>query len=252
MKALLAAVLTPLAMAFTFCTSLRADIVMVQQVEGGGQAGEMTMKIKDNKILTALNPQVSMVIDASSGDATTIMHGQRKYLTVPASTTKALMAQMQSNLAATDAAASSPGAATKAKLQSTGKKEKISGYDTEEYVWNTGNLRASFWIARDVPQWRQVLDGMMKFQSSGLAAMTKGMMPAAADFPGIPVRTETTLNGQKVTYTLVSISDETLDPAQFEIPSGYTEIKMPSFNPQPSPEPEPEPDAESEPARQQP
>lgn len=205
----------------------RADLVIVQKVEGAGQNSEMTMKFKDDKIRADVSPQISTLTDASSGDVTTIMHTQKTYMVIPASSSRALMEQMKKQMDAQTAA----GAPTpNPKPQATGKKEKINGYDTEEYTSVFSGMKVNYWIASKFPNWPQVLAAMIKFQQGGLASMTKGLMPSPTDFKGMPIRTEVDLNGQKITTTLVSVKNETVDPAEFLIPAGYTEMKMPSFN----------------------
>src|SRR5215210_7640566 len=81
-------------------TRIHADMVIVQKVDGAGQSGEMTMKIKGDKVRTEVNPQISTITNATTGDVTTVMHEQKSYMTMPASSTKALMEQMQKTMAA--------------------------------------------------------------------------------------------------------------------------------------------------------
>ncbi len=210
----------------------RADMVIVQKVEGTGQAGEMTMKFKDNKIRTDVSPQVSTITDSASGDVTTLLHTQKSYMNIPASSTKALMAQMQAQMQKQMNGSPAP----TPKLQATGRKDKINGYDAQEYTCEIGGMKATYWIAPNFPNWSGVLAAMMKFQQGGLAAMAKGLMPDIADFSGMPVKTEVDMNGQKITTTLVSVEEKAVDAKDFEIPVGYTEMKMPSFNVPPQPQ----------------
>ena len=43
--------------------SARADFTIVQKVEGKGQAQEVTLKIKGDKVRMEANPQVTMIVD---------------------------------------------------------------------------------------------------------------------------------------------------------------------------------------------
>src|ERR1700678_112151 len=73
----------------------RADLVIVQKVEGGGQAGDQTIKIKGDKARTELSPGVSMITDGATGEMITLMQTGRTYLKVSAEQTKAMMGQLQ-------------------------------------------------------------------------------------------------------------------------------------------------------------
>jgi hypothetical protein len=56
-------------------------------------------------------------------------------------------------------------------------------------------------------------------------------MPGAADFDGMPVRTEVDMAGNKIVTSLVSVKEEPVAAGDFQIPTGYAEMKMPAFNP---------------------
>ncbi len=205
----------------------RADMVIVQKVEGAGQSGEMTMKFKGDKIRADVSPQVSTITDATTGDVTTLMPAQKSYMIIPASSTKALMEQMQKQMQQ-QTASGSP--APNPKPVATGRKETINGYETEEYTCQFGGMKVEYWIAPNFPNWANVLAAMTKFQQGGLAAMTKGLMPSPSDFKGMPIKTEVDMNGQKITTTLVSVNEQPVADTEFQIPAGYTQMKMPSFN----------------------
>lgn len=207
-----------------------ADMTIVQKIDGAGQSGEMTMQFKDNKIRADVTPQLTTLTDAETGEVTTIMHAQKSYMKVSAASSRQLMEQMQKQRQE-QIAAGSP--APNPKPQATGRKEKINGYDTAEYTCEVGGMRVVYWIAASFPNWPGVLAMMNKFQQGGMAAMTKGLMPSPSDFPGMPIRTEVDMNGRKITTTVISVKEGPLEASSFQIPAGYTEMSMPSFNPPP-------------------
>jgi hypothetical protein len=43
------------------------------------------------------------------------------------------------------------------------------------------------------------------------------------------VKTEVEINGQKITTELISAQQQDVDPAEYQVPAAYKEIKMPSF-----------------------
>src|SRR5262249_26024405 len=116
----------------------RADLVLVQKVEGGGQTGEQTIKIKGDKARTDLNPVVSMITDGATGGMITLMHNGKTYLKVSPEQTKSMMDQLQKFRTGTDPA----------KLTPTGKKEKINEFDCEVFTAGLGTLTATYWIAK--------------------------------------------------------------------------------------------------------
>jgi len=195
-------------------TFLHADLVIVQKVEGGGQSGEQTIKIKGDKARTDLAQPVSMLTDGSTGDSVTLMHAQRSFLKVPASQQKAMIEQVQKMR----------GNAEPPKLVDTGKKEKMAGYECEVFTANLGFVNITYWIAKDFPNFKSVSAQMQRVQSASTSAMSKGVMPDLKDFPGMAVKTEMDLNGQKISVTVVSVKDEPVDANLFTVPPGYKEV----------------------------
>jgi len=92
--------------------------VIVQHVDGGGQSADQTIKIKGDKARTDLNPTVTMITNGATGEMITIMHTGRTYLKVSPEQSKAMMEQLQKFRTSPEPA----------KLQPTGKKEKIGDY----------------------------------------------------------------------------------------------------------------------------
>lgn len=201
-------------------TVLHADLVIVQKVEGNAQSGEQTIKIKGDKARTDLAQPVSMITDGATGEMVTLMHTQKTYLKVSAAQTKAMMEQLQKLRPS----------AEPSKLQPTGKKEKIGEYECEIFTANLGALTATYWIAKDFPNYQAVLAQLEKLQAGTISAMGKGLMPELKDFPGMMIKTEIETGGKKIVTTLVSAKEENVDPGVFKIPASYKEISSPTLN----------------------
>lgn len=224
-------ILLPGLAAFSFLmVAAEADVTIVQKVEGTGQAGEMTMELKDNKARTNLSGQISTITDLDSGDVVTLMHAQKSFMKMSGGTTKALLEQMRKMTKAS-------GGTMGAKPQPTGNKEKINGYDTEEYKSEFGVIKMSFWIAKDFPGSAAVLAEMKKLEQGSMGG-ARALIPGADDLPGMPVRTEIDANGQKTTTTLVSVKEAPIDAKDFDVPSDYKEMKMPALPSMPPPPPQ--------------
>jgi Domain of unknown function (DUF4412) len=219
--------ITGLLAALFFLGSLslgRADLVITQRVEGSMQSGTITIKIKGDKSRADIAPQLSTITDGATGDVVTLMHPQKTFMKIPADRSRALLEQMQKQQAAVQPNAAPP------KLTPAGKKEKVENYDCELFKWDASGLSATYWIAKDYPKFADILAAMDKIQNSGLAVLARSMTPKPGDFPGMPVKTELTIAGQKVTTTLVSVTDENLDAALFAVPGDYKEAPTPAFD----------------------
>jgi hypothetical protein len=221
----LLSVIFPAALFLAAGVTAHADLVIVQKIDSALQSGNMTIKVKDGKARADIAQQVSTITDGSTGETITLMHAQKSYMRMSAERSKALLQQLQKLQGA------QPGAgATPPKLTPTGRKEKVDKYDCEVFTWSTGPANVTYWIAKDFPNYAQVNAALEKTQNAGLNAVAKGMLPNSADFPGMPVKTEMTVNGQKVTTTIVSVTEEPVDAVAFEVPKDYKEMAMPAFD----------------------
>jgi len=222
------AILTLLAVGGLVSGAARADWVMVQKVEGPGHSGEAVLKIKGDKMRSDSGPQVSTIIDGKTGDVITLMHARKNYLKMSGDAVKSLQDRAKKALTTLKpgaAAAADDAAAAVPKLAATGKTEKISGYDTEEYTADIRGTTIHYWIAKDFPKWADFKPLMLRMQSPP----TKGTALSPADFPGMPVKTVIEIAGYKSTTTLVSVKEQAVDAAIFEIPADYKEVSMPQI-----------------------
>ncbi len=200
----------------------RADFVIVQKVDGlGQQSGNITVKIKETKARAEIAPQISYIIDGATGESITLMHAQKGYMKVSAAQGKALSEQMKNSQGVLG---------TPAKPVATGQKETVEEWKTEIFTWSGGSLAVRYWVARDFPNAAGIQAAMDKAQSSGVGAMSKGLLPANSDFPGMVVKTEMKTKGKTITSTIVSVKEETVDAKEFETPADYKELPTPAFD----------------------
>jgi len=213
----------------------RADVVIIQQVDGMAQSGQMTIMVNGDKVRADVSPQISTITDAATGDVTTLMHAQKCYIVISAAAGKAMLAGMTSPAPQAGASAS-PAPPVPPVLapspKATGKMDIINGYNAAEYTFTNGNIKATYWISSDFPDAKMVADALAKFRKGGLADMTRGFAPDLSNLPGVPVKTEVEINGQKITTELVSAKEQPVDPSEYQVPASYTEVKMPA-QPQP-------------------
>ena len=104
--------------------SLRADITLVQKVDMAGTPGEMTIKFKGDKVRVDPAPQMSMILDAKTGDTVTLIHAEKKAMRISGDKMKAAAEMVKKFTTATPAE-------QKAKLTPLGR--KALGAETESW-----------------------------------------------------------------------------------------------------------------------
>jgi Domain of unknown function (DUF4412) len=201
-----------------------ADWVITQKISVAGQPEQtMTTKCKDKKTRMDMGTQMSMIMDSTAGNMLTIMHEQKMVMKSDTAQLKAAMEMAKKAAgaqAATDAAPVKP--------EATGQKEKVGDYECEIYTWKSAYGNTKMWIAKDYPHFaelNQISDEMQKAMGGAAA----GMAPAAADLPGMVIKTEAEAMGQKTNVLLVSANEEAVDEKAFEKPEGYQEMAMPAM-----------------------
>ena len=205
--------------------SARADLTIVQKVEGIPQVSEMTMKIKGEKMRVEAGPQVTTIVDGSTGAAVTLMHDRKMAMRMSAEQAKAAAAAMGKGLTG-----QSETPAAKGKLSPSGKKQTINGHETEEYVYDSPSLKASYWVAKNYPNGEAIMKEMQAISAKAAAAANPTGMPDYRDFPGLPIRTNGSMAGQQFVSTITAIKQDPLSDAEFAVPKDYQEMKMPDLN----------------------
>lgn len=200
-------------------SAARADLVIKQQVQGGGHQGEMTIKIKAERARADLAEPVSIVTNAASGETLVLQHRRKQFTRISAEQTLALAAQIEKAKKQSDAQPS---------LKKTEQKEKVGEHETEVYTWQAGSLKMKFWVATQYPNGAAVQQQLDRLQNAGLAGAAAQMMPKAGEIPGVRLKTEIEIGGEKVTTTITSIKEEAVDEKLFTPPKGYVELPAPS------------------------
>lgn len=203
-----------LAVAFAAFSAVRAGVVLVQEVESEGQFGEIILTLDGERVRADLSPAVSILIDGESGEQVTLMHQMKQYLKMSAKEGKRL-AEGVEEISRESGSAAAP------KLVATGKREKVGKYVAERYTFETGSLKATYWIAEDFPDSDIILKALGVLQRGSTAAATESVLPGPESLPGVPVKTEVMMGDRKVTNTLVSVVFGPVDARQFEVPAEY-------------------------------
>lgn len=200
----------------------RADLTIVQNVEGAGPVSAMTIKIKGDKARIEAGSQVTTIVDSKSGEMLNLMNEQKKFIRISASQAKAV-----AEMAVQPDQPSAPGG--KPQLKPTGKKETINGYESEEYVCDAPAFKASYWISVRYPNSAAIVQQLQAMTPQAWNVAGRGM-PDYRDFPGLPLRSHVTFSGKEIVSTLVSVNQNPLPESDFAAPTGFEEMKMPNID----------------------
>jgi Domain of unknown function (DUF4412) len=205
------------AVGLAFLCSARADLTIVQRVEGVAQNGNVTVKIKGDMQRIDAPSQPTRIIDGKTGEMTDLINDQKSFVKISAAQIKAAAASMS---------LSADKKSTASKLTPTGKKETINGYETEEYVYETPQFKASFWVANKYPGAADILKQMQKPISGAWKPSNMGL-PDYTDFSGMPLKTVISVGESQVATTIVSVKQDPLNANEFEIPKDFQPLKEP-------------------------
>jgi len=203
---------------FGLLVSARGDLTIVQRVEGTGQNGDVTVKIKGDKERIDAPSQPTRIIDGKTGELTDLMNNKKSFVRISAAQIKAAAETI--NKFDGDKKPAAP------KLTPTGKKETINGYETEEYVYERPQFKASFWVTTKYPDAAGILKQMQAPISGAWKPSNMGM-PDYTDFPGLPLKTVISVGDNKVVTTIMSIKNDSVSAAEFDIPKDFQELKRP-------------------------
>jgi len=211
-----------------FTLAARADFTVIQKIEGKGETRELTLKIKGDKIRLEATPQMTMIMDGKTGDTITLMNTQKKIVRISGDKAKAI-AELATKYGGTSA---------KPKVVATGKKMEVNGYEAEEYLAESKQFKARYWIAPTFPNAEAVLKQLQAIVPAAWNDLAKGMIDYR-DLPGLPIRTEMTIGDDQITSTLVAVKTDLLNDAEFFPPKDFQEIKIPNVQEMRVEKPEP-------------
>ncbi len=208
--------------ATAFLSTARADLTIVQQIEGAGPNSEMTMKVKGDKARIEAAPGLTMIYNGSTGETLNIVDAQKAVMRTTAAQGKAAGEAM-----ATMAGKQPDAPREKPKITPTGKKETINGYEAEEYTTDGPTYKVSYWIALKYPQTDKIMKQLQAISSDAMSTAGAAVAPDFRDFPGLPIRTTITAGDTKVVTTITAVKLDPLPDSEFLAPAGYQEMKTP-------------------------
>ena len=200
----------------------KADYIIKERFEHSGQVQQITLKIKEAKIRLDDGDSVSAVVDSATGLTTLLIHSNKAFLKISPDQvkeqTKALKEMLGQKL-------DNP---ADVQLKSTGKQEKINGFDTEEYTTTFNGIQMSIFIAKQYPDYQKIVEALYQAQNGPAMDAFRSMSIPPDKYPGLPVRTTQTIMGQKIVMTIDSAQEMELPETDFAIPGDYKELNPPS------------------------
>ena len=208
-------------------------------------ANNMTIKVKGDKARIDVSPQLTTLLDGGTGQLLNVLNDQKTIVRIPPDKMKAI-ANMLNTVGGSKAGSAKP------RLTSTGAREMINGYDTEQYTCDGPDFKATYWIAPSYPNGAAVLAQLQSIKSEFWdAANTK--MPDFRDFPGLPIRMRMIVSNlptenaggatghpTEITTVVSGLSLNSIPDNQFTVPADFKEVAVPdvlskTFHPSVSP-----------------
>jgi hypothetical protein len=194
----------------------RGDYIIKQQVETMGRVQPIVLKIKDTKARLDTE-QTSTIINSTTGETIMLIHGQKVFLKIAADQLKAQSEAVKSLMG-------TKGNETEVELKPTGKKETINGYETDEYATNLNGTDMSLFVSKTFPDYRKIIDAVDIIRKGPGMDIFRALAISPSKYPGMPIRTEANLLGQKVVVTLESVQQTDLNDTDFSLPPDYKEL----------------------------
>jgi len=213
-----------------------ADWVIVQEVAHTGMpaSNRITLKIKGDKAKIEAG-QGATITDNASGSQITLMPATKTYHVVTASNMREMQELIEEKFPAPHV-----GSKQESRLEPTGRKQTINGFNTEEFIWKWSEGKSVYWITKGIPNYSAAFKQMDK-SFAAVAGLSRAPLPRANQFQGYPVRVESEFTLPKYTAeqarylnkdinekqtvrsvtTLVSITETKLDESEFSIPADY-------------------------------
>jgi hypothetical protein len=202
--------------------SARGDFLIKERFEQADQVQQVTLKIKGTKVRLDSGEETSALIDSQTGVTTLLIHPNKAFLKISAAEIK------QQAKALKEMLGQKPENPADVQLKPTGKKEKINGFDTEEYTTNLNGVEMSLSIVKQYPNYQQIVGALYQVQNGPAMEAFRSMSIPPDKYPGLPIRTTQTIMGQKIVMTLDSAQETEVPDADFVIPGDYKELNPPA------------------------
>jgi Domain of unknown function (DUF4412) len=200
-----------------------ADLIIETREVTPQMTKDGVLRIKGAKIRAdVVGDDKSLIIDSNTGDELTLSHERKEAL-------RTSLLKFRQTARYTNAIAAK---ARLPKPRSTGKTEKVNGYDTEIYAWtNSYGMPVTLWVAMNFPNLARIKKELAALDKLNDTYMEK-YAPDSSEVPGMCLKMQSVGVSKKDvgltnTTTLVSVREETIDASIFEVPKDYHEVTSP-------------------------
>jgi len=196
-----------------FLALARADLTLVQVLETMRDdklldKEVMTIYIKDKTVRIDQGQALTSIIRSDQKVTYSILHESKKYVVLPHPPAKAEEADDLSEV----------------QVESTGKKEQISGFMTHEVLVKEGQTTTDLWIGEGVLDMKSFLKEFQGFLQFGFTGATS-LFEKYPELNGVPIRiVEKNQNVSRI-GTITKVDSTQIPNSTFDVPAGYSELK---------------------------
>lgn len=213
MKYHLAAIL-----AISLPVSALADVVIEQRYQSTlSKDTPMIMKFKGHKarVDMAGDDKMTTLINMQTGDMAMLSHKDKRVMKLNMNVLQQGAETRQKNEGFDPA---------KVETKSTGTFEQVGPWKAEVYEFKHADKTGKLWAVRDFPDADLFKAELKKIH----AASTHGYDYGKVDVPGMIVKSQTSTPIGSITVTLVKATQTPVADAEFTMPKGYSEPKLPA------------------------
>jgi hypothetical protein len=191
----------------------RADYVIAYMFEAFGQGNDFIIKVKDTRSRIDY-ADGSILSDSATEYMTVLNHTSRTYMKLNGDS---LLNFFKTTIVG------GLGKSKSADFVPTGNSEKISGYETQEFIATSAGVQMRLFLAKDDSTEQKLATAIKKIYNSPALDAMRGFAALADQRSGIPVRIVYELQGLQITMTLKSVVETNLDDREFAVPANYRE-----------------------------
>lgn len=196
-------------------------VVAYKMMGENGKDHEMTMSIKGSTMRTdvaAEGHNVAMLMDGQAQTMTMLMAEQKMYMTMDLKGMRDKMQGMQHQ-------EHSP-----PKITPLGTKETIAGRSCENFLVESDKTKMEFCNAKGLGNYMSPQSPMGRGPSNGLTELNDQLYRSYFKDGFFPLRVTTLEDGKRrVVMEATRVEPKSLDASLFQIPAGFTEMKMPGM-----------------------
>jgi hypothetical protein len=194
-------------------------VVAYKMMGDNGKSSEMTMSLKGSTMRADMATEghnMAMLLDGQAQSMTMLMAEQKMYMTMDLKGMREKMQGMQHQ------------EHTPPKITALGTKETIAGRSCENFLVETDKSKMEFCNSKGLGNFLSPQSPMGRGPSNGLSELNDEMYRTYFKEGFFPLRVTNLDDGKRrVIMEATRVEPKSLDASLFQIPAGFTEMKMP-------------------------